>query len=246
MSDDLPIPSEQPSFLIRMAKPTRKPTHPAPAGTADDAFTARILEFYLWSRQRTQVLVVGVAVLVVLVVGTIYWINQRNAQLDRAAAELDGIQQLARFGDQGEARAQLTIFIDRFDGTPHEVEARLNLAELELEADSYDAAIEALEPVAPNFSGPLNVQATFLLGLAYEQAERWDEAASVFAELQRRAEFQFQRSEAGEGLVRARLALGDTAAAAETYRTLISEFEEGDAQRAYYEMRLAELTRGEM
>lgn len=229
-----------------MAKPNKKPTPSTPQGTADDAFTARVLEFYVWARQRTQLLTVVAVVAVLVVVGGIYWMNQRSARADRAALELETIQQAVAFGDPGEARAQLTTFVDRFGGTPFAVEARITLAQLELEQGNTAAAIEVLEAVAPAFRNPLQVQASFLLAVAYEQASNWSAAGEVYEALEDQVRFNFQRMEAGEGLARVRLAQEDTTGAAEAFRRMIADLEEGNPQRAYYEMRLAELTRGEM
>lgn len=223
-----------------MAK--RRPTsRPAPQGTADDAFTARILEFWVWARNRTEVLIAATIVVVLLVVGGIYYVNQRGERLARASAELESIQQTLMFVEPQEARAELRDFLARYGGTPYEVEARLALAELLLGDERASEAITVLSEVAPSFRNPLRLQATILLAVAYEEAENWERAREVYGQLRDRAEFTYQRRDAAQGLARAHLALGDTAAAISVYRELVDETEEGSQERDLYEMRLMEL-----
>lgn len=214
-------------------------------GTADDAFTARILEFTAWARQNTQLLVVGIVVVVIGVVGTIYYLNQRSTQLERAAIELEVVHQAAAVQPAEEARAQLRAFLARYGGTPYGVEARLLLAELLLDDGRGEEAIQVLHEVAPSYRDPLRIQATFLLAVAYEEEERWGDAATVYRELRNRGEFSFQRREAAEGLARSLVAEGDTTGAASVLeRLLADDVDEDDPARGYYEMRLAELTGG--
>lgn len=228
-----------------MAKRRPSASKPAPArpSSGEDAFTAAILELVRWSRERTQTLVLSGVALVVVVSGTAYWFNQRGAQLDAAAGELEELQQTVGVQDPATAEASIQGFLDRYEGTPYGIEARMLLARVHLVgADDPNAAVEVLQAVAPSYGSPLSVDATFMLGASLEQGERWIEAADIYEELLTQVEFSFQRVEAGEGLARARLAQGDTAAAVEAYRSVLDELEEDAAERARLEMRVAELT----
>ena len=231
-----------------MAKKRRPPPSESstPRGTADDAFTARILEFVAWARHRAQVVVVASVLVVVLVVGGIVWYQQRSERLDQAAQELEMVQQAAVFMEPAEAQAQIHEYLERFDGTPYAIEARLILAELYLEEGDPGEAIQVLQAVAPGFRSPLAVQATFLLAVAFEEAEAWSDAADTYQELQNRAQFTFQQREATEGLARVHLAISDRPAAILAYETLLAELDEDHPQRARYEMRLAELRAQEL
>jgi len=213
----------------------------APKGTVDDAFTSRILLFIAWAQRNTQTLILGVVVVVVLVVGSIWYFGQRAGTYAEAAIQLEQVQQAAATAPPEEAIAEIERYLARFGDTPYGIEARLVLGEIHLDAGNPTAAIDVLTPVAPSYRDPLRLQATFLLAVAYEQAENWSESASVYRGLADRAEMSFQRQEATEGLARAYLAQGDTAAASDAFRRLINEFEEGDPVRGYYEMRLHEL-----
>lgn len=227
-----------------MAKKKRPPPQErrTPPGTADDAFTARILEFTVWARERTHVLVIGVAAIVLLVVGTVVWLDQRSQRMDQAANQLEQIQQIVFFEEPAAARAQLRTYLGQFGGTPYAVEARLLLAELLLDDNDPAEAARVLEEVAPSHRDPLRIQATILLGSAYEQAERWDRAAEVYRGLHRNAEFSFQRRDAGERLSQILLVQGDTASAREVLEGILADLDPDSPERGYYEMRLAEIS----
>ncbi|TVP54362.1 MAG: hypothetical protein EA351_13365 [Gemmatimonadales bacterium] len=225
------------------SSPSRRPSEPQ--GTADDAFSARVLEFVAWARQNTQMAIIGVVAIVLLIGGTIYFLTQRSQQYEQAATELEMVQQVAAMSPTPEAVAEIEGYLVRFGGTPYGIEARLLLAEILLEDGNPEAAIETLLETAPSFRNSLRLQATFLLAVAYEDAERWDDAAEVYSALKERGEFTFQRREAGEGLARVLLAQGDTTGATDAFRALL-DIEPADSPlRDYFEMRLAELTRGD-
>jgi predicted negative regulator of RcsB-dependent stress response len=227
-----------------MAK--RRPTssRPTPKGTADDAFAARVLEFWAWSRTRTELLVAMIVVVLLLVGGTVYYVNHRASQREAAAAQLERLQQASSFQDPATVIGDFRDFLARYGGTPYAAEGRLVLAELLLGADRVAEAIETLEPIAPSFRNPLRLQATILLASALEEAEEWDRAAEVYEALSVDASFSHQRREATEGLARVRLAQGDSAAARAAYARLLEDDELGAEARSYVEMRLAEITGG--
>lgn len=219
------------------------PRRGAPQGSEEDAFTARILEFVVWARQRVEVLIAAGVAVVLLLVGGIYYMNQRADRMARAASELEVIHQSVSLVPPTEWVQQVDGFLARFAGTPYEVEARLLYAEFLLQEDRPREAVDVLLEVAPAYRDPLGIQATFLLAVAYEEVEGWSEAARIYGELENRGEFTFQRREAAEGLARAALAQGDSSTAIQAYQRLVDGAEEDEAIRGYFEMRLAELTR---
>jgi predicted negative regulator of RcsB-dependent stress response len=217
------------------------PAPQVPQGTPDDAFTAKVLEVSVWARRNTQLVIGGVAGVVVVALGVWYAVNQRSANLIEASTQLEQVQQAAAMSPTDEAVAELERYLARFGKTPYGMEARLVLGELLLEAGRTSEALAALSAVAPGFGDPLQIQATYLLAAAYEQAEDWDGAIRIYRDLSSRAEMNFQRREATEGLARAHLAKGDIPAAISAYEALIAEFEEGEPIRNYFEMRLQEI-----
>lgn len=215
---------------------------PRPQGTADDAFTARILELVGWARQNSQSVIIGLVAVVVLVVGGLYFWQQRTGQYAEAAAQLEVVQQSAMMaGSADEAVSELETYLARFGGTPYGIEARLMLAEIHLSEGNAQEAIRGLREVAPSYRGSLELQATFLLATAHEEVEEWDEALAIFRELEERGEFTFQRKQAVRGIARVSLASGDTATAREAYQSLIEKELDDPQLRGYFEMRLAEL-----
>jgi predicted negative regulator of RcsB-dependent stress response len=168
-------------------------------------------------------------------------VNQRSDRLTRAAEELEQVRAAASFLPSQEGRAELRAYIGRFEGTPYALEGTLMLAELHLQESQADSAIAVLQEVAPAYGDPLEVQATFLLATAFEEAGQWTEAATLYEELMAEARFSFQEEEAAEGLARAHVARGDRAAAIEAYEALLAALEPDDPDRARFEMRLAEL-----
>jgi predicted negative regulator of RcsB-dependent stress response len=211
------------------------------SSTSDDAFTTRVLLFVAWAQRNPQTLIGSVIGIVLVVVGVLWFTGQRSGQLAAAAAQLEQVQQTVAFAPAEEAIAELERYLVSFGRTPYGLEARLLLGERFLEAGDPQGAIEALKVVAPSFGDPLRTQATVLLAVAYEQAEDWASAIRTYQDLKDRAEMTFQRQEATEGLARAQLALGDTAAAIAAYQALLDSLDEGDLSRSYLEMRLAEL-----
>ncbi|TVR63884.1 MAG: hypothetical protein EA422_08545 [Gemmatimonadales bacterium] len=230
-----------------MAK--RRPTSSgsSPKGTADDAFTAGILRFVVWARNRTEVLIGAVVVVVLVIGGAFFFMGQRSAQFEEASLELQTIQQTVFFSEPDEAARQLRDYLSRHGGTPFGIEARLTLAEILLDNGDPDEAVAVLSEVAPSFRDPLRVQATALLAVAKEAAEDWQGAADVYRQLADRAELRFQRRDAAEGLARSHLALNDTTAAIQAFQRAMDQLDEDDeVTRNLYQMRLAELTGGEM
>jgi len=228
--------------MARKRPPTsKKQAGRQAAGTGEDAFAATVLEWAAWARDRTQLLVAGVVILVVVAFGLIYLVNQRSNRLTRAAQELEDVRLAANFLPAQDARTELRAFIGRFEGTPYALESYLMLAKLHLQENQADSAIAVLQEIAPAYGSPLEIQATFLLAAAHEEAGRWTDAAALYDELLVRARFSFQEQEAAEGLARAHIARGDRAAAIAAYESVLATLAPDDPDRARYEMRLAEL-----
>jgi hypothetical protein len=227
-----------------MAK--RRPVARAPQSVfGDEALVARLIELWEWVQARSQLVIGGAVVLVLVAVGAVYYVVQRGNQLDQAAQELESLQQTIGFEDPATAVASLDGFLARHGDTSYGVEARMVLARVHLVGNEDPAAaIAALEPVAPDYGGGIRTDATFLYASALEQAGRWDEAAAIYEELRARSDYAFQRNDAAEGLARSRLAQGDTATAVAAYEALLEELDEDDPTRMGYEMRVAELTAG--
>ena len=225
-----------------MAK--RRPTTTNVASLKDpneDAFTSAILRLVDWVRENAQTVLIGGVVAVVIAVGAIYVQRSRANELDRAAADFEAVQNAVASGDPAQAIGEVNAYIERFGKTSYADEARILLGQLHLEQGDPTQAIAALESPARDLASDAGVQAALLLGVAYEEAERWSDAIGLYERIRSRAALQFQKDEAGESLVRAHLAAGDTAAAIATLDSLIESLQGDDFARASFEMKAAEL-----
>jgi len=205
----------------------------------DDVFVAKVFELSTWARKNSQTLILFGIVLALVLGGVVYYVDYRATLNQQAVGELEQVQQTLGMGDLETAKAQLTRFLERFSGTPLAPEARLLLGQVYLASEQPDQAASVLE-AASGSSDPLAVQLTALLGKAYEQAGRWEDAERAYLRAADQAELPFQRHEALGDAARTRSRTGDHAGAAELYRRILDEIEEDHPERGLYEMRLAE------
>lgn len=208
---------------------------------ADDVFIAKILEINTWARSNQQLLTVAGIVLVGLVALGIYYARFQAARTQQAAQEIEAIHQSVSLGDLEGAKNELSLYLQRFGGTPYEAEARLVLGELYLQDGEPQQAQAVLEPLGRSPRRPIELQAASLLAAAYEQERRWQEAEDVYLGIADRAELDFQVHEALASAARIRATRGDTTGAIELYERLLESLGENSPDRGLYEMRVQEL-----
>lgn len=208
---------------------------------AEDIFVEKVMEATKWAKANSQLLVFSTVVVVVLVAGFLYFRSWQAAQIERAVAQLEQVQQSVAYGEREAAKASLNQFIQAFEGTPYELEARLLLGQVLLEEGTPEEAIDALAPAVREMdSEPIGIQAAFLMAAAYEEAGRVEEAERMFLRISNTAELTFQIREAVSGAARIRARQGNFAGAADLYREVLDDMESDDPERSYWEMRLAE------
>ena len=225
-----------------MAKRTNMPRPPSEktATEPDDAFVAKVVEVSTWAGKNTQTLtLVGIAVVLVAAAG-IYYFNFRDTLETQSVQELESILQVVVLGDRDAAKADLSLFLDRYASTSVAAEARLLLGQLYLESGQPDVAIDVLQASSQSIADPVGTQTHMLTAKAFESAGRLEQAESLYRRLADRAEMSFQRVEALDGAARVRLQLGDHAGAADLFDQILEDLEEGDVQRGYFEMRATE------
>ena len=207
----------------------------------DDAFVAGVIDFSEWARTHRQALtLIGVAV-GLLVTGGIYYLNFQRSLTIQAVNRLESIHQTISISAFEDAKAQLSTFLDSFEGTDQAREAVVLLGRLHLESGDAPVAINVLERADLGFRDPIGIQANSLVARAYENQGRWPEAEDTYLEVADRADFDFQIRAALDSAARARRRQQDHVGAAELYERILATFEEDDPAKGLYELRLAEV-----
>jgi len=210
-------------------------------GEPDDLFIAKLFEAGKWAQSNQQLLTIGLVVAAIGVLGVMYWFNYQNTLQEQAATQIEAVHQSIALQDREGAKTELITFLDRFGGTPYEGEARLLLGDLYLQTDDPQQAMVVLEPLGASPRDPIEFQGATLLGAAYEQERRWDEAAEIYLRIADRSELDFQVRDALVAAARIRGVQGDADGAIELYERMLGTLEENSAERGQYEMRIAEL-----
>lgn len=207
----------------------------------DDAFVAGVIDFSEWARTHRQALtLIGVAA-ALLVAGGIYYVNFQRSLTIQAVNRLEEIHRTIAISAVEDAKAQLSTFLDSFQGTDQAREAVILLARLHLESGDAPVGISVLERADLGFRDPIGIQANSLLARAYEDQGRWPEAEDSYLEVADRAQFDFQVRAALDNAARTRRRQQDHLGAAELYERILETFEENDPGRDLYVLRLAEV-----
>ena len=207
----------------------------------EDAFVAGVLELSQWAGKNRHVLTMGSVVLVLAVMGGIYYVNFQRTLTVQAVNRLEAIHQAISISAFEDAKAQLSVFIDRFEGTDQASEAIVLLGRLHLEGGDAAVAISVLERAELGFRDSIDLQGNSLLARAYEDQGRWPDAEGVYLRVADGAELDFQIRGALERAARARRRQQDLDGAAELYERILATFEDDDPAKGIYELRLAEV-----
>ena len=220
---------------------SKGPSRPIGPSDPDDALFANTFALSTWvQRQRQALILVGITVAAV-VAGTLYYMSYRGDHLQRAALELERVQQGAAFGDTTTARTELAQYVRSFGNTPYGDEARLLLGELYLESGQADEAANVLAEAAEHLrtaGAPGGHVARESAGAA--GAVGGGRAASATGRGPR-GRLDFQVRDALEGAARLRTLQEDISGALDLYRRILDGIEEDAPERGVYEMRIGEL-----
>ena len=207
----------------------------------DDAFVASAIDVTEWARTHRQALTLLVVAVGLLMAGGIYYMNFRRSMTIEAVNRLESIHQTIAISAFEDAKAQLSTFLDQFEGTDQAREAVILLGRLHLESGDAAVAISVLERADLGFRNPLGIQANSLLARAYENQGRWPEAEATFLEIADRSDFDFEIRRALDSAARARRRQQDNSGAAELYERILTTFDDDDPAKGLYELRLAEV-----
>ena len=207
----------------------------------DDAFVAGVMDLSRWASHNRQLLVLSGVVLTLLISGGWYYINFQRSVAIQAMNQLESIHQSISISAFEDAKAQLSTFVDRFEGTDEAREAVVLLGRLHLEAGDAAVAISVLERGGLSLGDALGLQGSSLLARAYEDQGRWPDAEGLYLRIADRADLDFQIRDALESGARTRHRQQDIEGAAELYERILATFEADDPGRGIYELRLAEM-----
>ena len=207
----------------------------------DDAFVGGVIGLSEWARTHRQALTLIAVAVGLLVAGGLYYVNFQRALRIQAVNRLESIHQTISISAFEDAKAQLSTFLDSFEGTDQAREAVILLGRLHLESGDAAVAISVLERAGLGFRSPIGIQANSLLARAYEHQGRWPDAEDTYLEVADRAEFEFVIRAALNSAARARRRQQDLDGAAELYERILETFENDDPGRGLYELRLAEV-----
>ena len=207
----------------------------------DDVFIAKVLHLGKWAEANQQALTVAGVVLAIGIAGLLYYGNYRRTLQQQAAQQLEFVHQSISISDTEGAKVDLITFLERFGGTAYEGEARLLLGELYLESGDPQQALAVLDQLGSRPSTPIEFQGAALLGAAFEQEERWDDAQDVYLSIADRSDLDFQVRDALTAAARIRGDQGDAGGAIELYERVLADLDENSPDRGLYEMRIQEL-----
>lgn len=221
-------------------KPGSRPAKPTSPVDQEDAFVATTLQATQWAQRNRPILTLGIVLAALIAAGVVYYARYQGTLNSGAALQLEEIQQRLDGGDPTGAQDDLQLFLERFGGTPSADEARIALAQISASAGEYEAAAEALEPLARDLGNPLGAQAAGLLAAISEDAGNLETAEALYLRLADRSRLGFQVRDALAAAARIRWESGDAAGAMELYDRLLGQMDEAVPGRDLVEMRRAE------
>lgn len=206
----------------------------------EDRIMRRIAAVTTWAEKNRQLATMAVLALFAIGAGAVIYLNYRADLAERAAVRLDEIRIASQSVPPAQLRSELATYIEQFGSTPQGDEARLLLAEMELQRDSADAAIRLIEPVVDPADDPLGYNAAWMLAVAEEQRGNVEVAAGWYERLASVAPYEFQRRGARAARARLHAYAGEYEAAVAIYEELAAAADAAnDAE--LYAVRLGEV-----
>jgi predicted negative regulator of RcsB-dependent stress response len=220
-----------------MASPSVARTRRPPASIeSDDAFAMRAAELGDWAKRNTRRILTTAAVLAALMAGALlYWFWKQGNEAKASAAYL----QLASDQPGPQRNSALERFVAQYGGTTEGKEARLELASSYLDANQPAKALPHAREVAES-GGGLEYQGKLMLGAVLARNNDRAGAIQAYRDAAGEAELDFQRAEALNQAALLQEGAGDWKGAAELFREMLKDTEEGSMDRSIIEMRLAE------
>ena len=227
--------------MTRYRKPTNRPPAPESPLDKEDAFVARTLELSGWVQRNRSKVTLVVVVLGIAVATSVYYARHRITLEANAATQLEVLSARLGSGDPVDVRADLNLYLERFADTRVAGEARIALAQVNVELGDMGAAAQALRPLARRIEEPLGSQGAAMLAAISEDLGDLRVAEELYRGLADEAQLSFQVREALANAARLRRAQGDAPGALELYNRLLAQMDDDDPDRGVAEMRRAEV-----
>ena len=207
----------------------------------DDVFVATVAESTVWARENQRLLTIAGVVLVAAVLALLYYRNWHKNHVEQASFELNSVRSSVMQGNHQLAIRDLKQYLAKFGDTPAGDEARVLLAQVQMEENQGAAAVNTIKPLAGNPAKGEGATAGLLLGAAYESAKQLDKAEEAYANVGAKARFGFEKREALERAANVAVERGNNAKAAEYYQKAMETLPKDSPDRQIYTMRLAEV-----
>jgi predicted negative regulator of RcsB-dependent stress response len=207
----------------------------------EDKFVSAALESSAWAKTHGRTLTIAGVVAALAVGGFLYLRNFQQDKNDRAIIELTTVRQTVLQGNRQLAERDLQAYLQKYSGTSAADEARLMLAQIQLEEKKPGEAIKTVEKMAGSPDEPGGASAALLLGAAHELNKQPEKAEQTYLRIADKARFGFEKREALERAASIRMTKGNPAGAAELYERAMNTYPEDAPDRRIYEMRMAEV-----
>jgi len=205
-----------------------------------EPFPERVVE---WTRAHKQATTWAGVALIVGAVLFVWTLSSTRRSETIAGRQLQGARYAFENQNLPLAASELARIIENYSGTNAAAEGRLLLAQVRLQQGQPQQAVELLRDFAPGARAAFRAQAYGLLGAAYENLGRPQEAAEAYEAGAERARMDFLKAQMLSDAGRAYAAAGDTTKAIAVYRRIVKDLpKEGAVTEA--RVRLGELTKG--
>lgn len=192
-----------------------------------------------WIGENGPAIVMGVVLAVGGVFGWRYWQNQQENEAKNAAATYSTLSTLVNGGQIDAAVDQYELLKADYADTPYAAMAALDMAKARLEAGQKQLAVAAYT-FAAEHGVPDTIRAIALERKARVQLDmgETDAAMDTLSEVEGTPGMSARLAEIRGDIL---LAQGDTAAAADAYRTALDELQDGLGNRRFLEMKLQQV-----